>query len=30
MAAYWFEIFCMVPESNDHRLPYAFRVSTKP
>ena len=30
MAAYWLEILLMAPESNDHRLPYTRRVSTKP
>jgi hypothetical protein len=30
IAAYWLEIFCMVPESNDHSPPNFCRVSTKP
>lgn len=30
MAAYWFETFCMAPESNDHSPPTTRSVSTKP
>ena len=29
MAAYWFETFCMAPESNDHSPPTTRSVSTK-
>ena len=30
MAAYWFDTFCMAPESKDHGPPLTSSVSTKP
>ena len=30
MAAYWFEILFIAPESNDQNVGYLARVSTKP